>query len=70
MFGFWSLEFEIRNFDFVFFAWDLEFGILCLEFCILGVQIWDSVLKFCSLVFGVWNVEVWEFDFWGFGHGN
>ena len=63
-----------------FLAWDLEFGILGLEICSLGVWVWDSVLGFVvwflgfglfvfgksSFGFSVLDFElgVWEFEFW------
>ena len=50
--GFGILEFDILIFG--FWAWDLEFGILCLEICCLefgfGIQSWD-------LEFGDWDLE-------------
>ena len=63
-----------------FFAWDLVFGIIGLEFCSLGIQLCDSVLGFVVwclwfgmlefryrvLSFWVWDLDfgVWEFEFW------
>ena len=69
-----DLEFGIWNIDFVgFFERNLEFGILGLEFCSLGVRIWDSVLGFevWCLEFGMFEfgILVLEFGDRNFGNG-